>query len=176
MASEIAKFASKLKRLERTMNRRNAISEVIADNLLHELNTNLSRIPQGVDQFEIGGANDVGHASASGAHQTATLRWSGNQIWYLEFGTGAVGLGQYQDPIRMAEANGYTPRPWHWDGSGVSSYWRSPPEYADATGRRFLTNGWAPYAPFFNTMLVYQNGQFNSAIEKAVNELTESLL
>lgn len=171
MANDLNDFIGKMKSLESRLKRSNDLSKTVADLLKTEMSKNLGSMV-GIPP-EKGGGNDLGSIRTTAKNQIATLTWKGDQIWYLEFGTGIVGAGRYPDGSTMAEANGYSPRPMgHSDGE----FWRLPHEFDLADGTGVYSSGWKPYAPFYKTMTQVQNGSFDEEIGKTVDELIERYL
>lgn len=73
--------------------------------------------------------------------------WSGGQIVFLEFGTGAAGAGAVVDPVTMGKA-GYTPDP-------TNERWAY---LDDKTGKAEISVGIKPQAPMYATALTTRNG------------------
>lgn len=173
MANELKAYANKLKKLEGKLKRSNDVPKVLASELENALVRNLPQF-SGADDYAIGGANSTGVVRSAAVNQTASLIWSGDQIWYLEFGTGSPAVGKYPDPQTMAEAGGYYPRP---DGHVFGSKWVLPmDEYRYSTGAPIVSRGWQPYAPFYFTVLLYKSGKFNQPMEDALRKQLENLL
>lgn len=173
MANELKAYANKLKKLEGKLKRSNDVPKVLASELENALVRNLPQFSDAWD-YKIGGANGTGVVRSSAANQTASLTWSGDQIWYLEFGTGAPAVGKYPDPQTMAEAGGYAPRP---SGHLFGSKWALPKdEYQTEDGKWVVSGGWQPYAPFYFTVLLYKSGKFNQPMEDALRKQLENLL
>lgn len=170
MANTIKQLVKHIASAEKRLNSSNAVANVVASELKDEL---LSNLPVITDLTK-GGGNDTGYVSTRVGKQTATLRWTGKGIWYLEFGTGIVGDGMYDDPERMSDANGYAPRPYD---HALGQYWTLPmEEFSTADGKPVMTKGWAPYAPFYTTVLMFQSGKFSDKISSAVREQVEKIL
>jgi len=170
MANTIKQLIKTISNAERRLNSTNAVPSVIASELKQEM---LSNLPEITDLTK-GGGNDTGYVSTKVGKQTATLRWTGTGIWYIEFGTGIVGDGKYGDPERMNDANGYAPRPYD---HALGQYWTLPmEEYSTADGKPVMTKGWVPYAPFYTTVLMFQQGKFSQQIARAVREQVDKIL
>ena len=168
--SDLGNFAKKLRRLETNMNRRNGIAKSLADDFADKLRDNL---PQLGDNYAKGAGNDLGYVSSTAAKQTATITWTGNQIFYIEFGTGSPAVGRYQNTPQMMDA-GYAPRA---TGHSLGVYWTLPmDEFSTSDGKPIVTKGWEPYAPFLTTQLAYHGGQFHGGMIDATKKQVESLL
>lgn len=168
--SDFGNFANKLRNLEKNMNRRNAVAQVIADDFADTLRSNL---PELGDNYAKGAGNDLGYVSSRAANQTATITWTGSQIWYIEFGTGSPAVGKYPDGAQMSDV-GYGPRA---TGHALEMYWTLPmDQFSTADGKPVVTKGWSPYAPFYKAQLAYRSGDFDEDIASAARKLIDNLL
>lgn len=169
--SELTAFTAKLSKLESKMNRRTAIPQTIASEFADELRSNL---PVMGNDYAKGEGNDTGYVSSKAAQGKATISWTGQQIWYIEFGTGSPAVGKYPDQAQMTDAGTYAPRA---TGHSLGAYWTLPmEEFSDADGKPIVTKGWAPYAPFYKTQMAFKSGKFDSAVEKTVHDLVKEFL
>lgn len=154
MANSIKQLITKLNSLEGKIKRSNDMAKAAGEAFADKLTDNVNAAAVVSDPAK-GGANSTGSVlrpTVKGG--VATVRWSGNQIHYLEFGTGIVGLGKYPDGAQMAEYN-YQPQPY---GHRLTTWWILPSEHTTAEGRPVWTEGWVPYAPFYTTQLEARMG------------------
>lgn len=170
MANSIKQLITRLNSLDSKLKRSNdmakAAGEAFADKLADNVNNAAS-----VSDPSQGGANGIGRVSRPAVKGgMATVRWSGNQIHYLEFGTGIEGDGKYPDGAQMAEY-GYQPQPY---GHHAGQWWILPSKYTTAEGKPVFSKGWQPYAPFYSTQLEARNGTLLSEpVRIALNNLIE---
>lgn len=184
MASEIKQFATRLKKLPRELTRDGTIAETIGDEFCKEL---AKRIPSGLDITKGGGNDEPSRVDFRKTQRSVTPFWTGNQVYYLEYGTGSPAVGKYPDSERMLESNTeygpYAPRPL---GHNLGAYWRLPDLYwkqpdtlqngNSSVVDYYVTKGWEPYAPFYLTVQQFKMGAFNKPIEQRVHEIAESKL
>lgn len=155
MANSIKQLITKLNSLDSKLKRSNdmakAAGEAFADKLAENINTTVASI----DDPSQGSANNIGRVSRPAVKGgTATVKWSGNQIHYLEFGAGIEGDGKYPDGAQMAEY-GYQPQPY---GHHAGVWWILPSKYTTSEGKPVFSKGWVPYAPFYSTQLEARMG------------------
>lgn len=169
--SKITDFGKKLSKLEGRMNSRKAIPQTIADEFADELRSNL---PVMGSDYAAGEGNDTGYVSSKAKRGTASISWTGRQIWYIEFGTGSPAVGKYPDQAQMTDASAYAPRA---TGHSLGAYWTLPmDEFTDANGNPIVTKGWEPYAPFYKTQMAFRSGKFDQAVSKTLRDLIKETL
>lgn len=178
--TEIGKLATRVKNIDKNLLRTGSVTNQLRQDLLSELDAQLSTLPD-TGNMEMGGANDRGVASSVSTNKTVNLRWVGEAVYYLEFGTGAPAVGAYPDASRMAEAvteyGPYAPRPDnHWNGWRRGAEWKLPEEYGHADGSPVYSSGWVPYAPFYKTIHAYESGKFKDNLEREVQTRTKTLI
>lgn len=155
MANSIKQLISKLNTLEGKLKRSNDMAKAAGEAFSDKLAENVNATAASVSDPSQGGANDTGRVLRPTVRGgMATVRWSGNQIHYLEFGAGIEGDGKYPDGAQMAEY-GYQPQPY---GHHAGQWWILPSQYTTAEGKPVFSKGWAPYAPFYTTQLEARMG------------------
>lgn len=171
MANSISQLVSRLNSLDGKLRRSNDMAKAAGEAFYTELQNNINSSVATIDDFSKGAANNSGRVTQPTVKGgVATVKWSGNQIHYLEFGTGLVGSGKYPDQAQMAEY-GYEPRP---TGHHAGTWWILPSQYTTAEGKPVFTQGWEPYAPFYKTQLLARNGDIlTTPVTKAVADLIE---
>lgn len=171
--SDLRKFIRNLSTLEGKVKRSTVPAKTLSESLKKEMLDNMTVLQTAT--AEKGGLNDTGRVSVKAKSNEVTLKWTGDQIFYLEFGTGIQGDGRYKDESLMA-SKGYKHRPtasWRENGGTV---WTLPEEYTDSNGERIKSDGWEPYAPFYKTKQAYLRGAMKPELEQAVRELVKSKL
>lgn len=171
MANSISQLKSKLQSLDGKIKRSNDMAKAAGEAFRGELENNVNATVGAINDFAQGAANDPGRVLKPTVKSgVATVRWSGNQVHYLEFGTGLVGDGKYPDQAQMAEY-GYEPQ---LDGHRLGTKWVLPSRYTTSEGKPVMTQGWLPYAPFYNTQLIAKNGDlFTVPVTNALVKLIE---
>lgn len=171
MADSISGLARKLKSLDSKVKRSNDIAKAAGEAFQTKLVSNVNEAAAKANDFSSGAANSFGKvAKPTVKGGEATVRWSGNQIHYLEFGTGIEGDGKYPDASQMAEY-GYEPQPY---GHHAGIWWILPSQYTTSEGKPVFSKGWVPYAPFYHTQLEARYGSLlDVPVEKALRNLIE---
>lgn len=155
MANSIKQFITKLSSLEGKIKRSNDMAKAAGEAFSDKLTENVNATAASVSDLSKGAANKTGKVLKPTVRSgVATVKWSGNQIHYLEFGTGVEGDGKYKDPAQMAEYD-YSPQP---DGHHVGQWWVLPSKYTTSEGKPVFSKGWAPYAPFYTTQVEARMG------------------
>lgn len=171
MADSISQLTSRLKSLDGKIKRSNDMAKAAGEAFYSELQNNVNSSIGSIDDFAKGAANNIGRVNQPTVKSgVATVKWSGNQIHYLEFGTGLVGSGKYPDQAQMAEY-GYESQP---TGHHAGTWWILPAQYTTSEGKPVFTQGWTPYAPFYKTQLTARYGDlFTKPITDALTDLIE---
>lgn len=113
------------------------ITEKVALDTADKVRSNIATIPD-IDGNILGASGEAVSVRFMGATDLR-VTWVGEQIAYLEFGTGAAGSGKYPNQASMHKFN-YSPDPtkkiWVYDSK--------------VTGNYEVSHGIAPQAPMYN--------------------------
>lgn len=138
---------------------RGIAADILANALRQEVNT-LIFDPDG---------NMTGDVSIKHVAGLSEIKWSGDQILFLEFGTGVEGIDiPYPDPSIMALV-GYEPQLYHGD----EMYW----VYKDRVSNEYIkTFGIPAYAPMYTVFLDAENILHNGGFREKVSNLFSDVI
>lgn len=161
--------ARSLSALAKSLDERDLFSENMRDAalqlLLEDLNDNIAAITD-TDGNPIG-ATSIRHVGGE-----SELRWSGDHILFIEFGTGVTGMGEpYPDPTIMAVVD-YEYHQYH--GPNKREWW----EYENKLRDSGLTRTWGmpAHAPMYNVFLSADSTLTAGAFGDKVAELFEGVV
>lgn len=114
--------------------------------------------------------NTTGTTSLKHITGVSEIRWSGDQILFLEFGTGVTGINDpYPDSTIMSIVS-YQPEQYH--GIEGNEYWTYHDEITGAYEKTYGVPAYAPmYTVFLDAERILQEGGFKAFVESKVSEI-----
>lgn len=112
--------------------------------------------------------NQTGTTSLRHITGVSEVRWSGDQILFLEFGTGITGINNpYPDNVVMGLVS-YQPQQYH--GISGNEYWHYQDEVTGAFEKTYGVPAYAPmYTVFLDAEQIIKAGGFKAFVEQKVS-------